>query len=163
MTDLSFRPLRPHEDAPLLHGWFTQLRGRFWGMGDKSVDEVRDVYDFVDSLEAHWAWIGEKDGRPVALVQTYEPEHDPVAEAYAVRSGDPRRAGAVRLRARRASPPRGQGRPHGLPDAAALRVAGPLTLAGRPGGHGRIAKGARTVDPGPPRERVWPWGHAHLL
>ena len=88
MTDLSFRPLRPHEDAPLLHGWFTQLRGRFWGMGDKSVDEVRDVYDFVDSLEAHWAWIGEKDGRPVALVQTYEPEHDPVAEAYAVRPCD---------------------------------------------------------------------------
>lgn len=88
MTHLTFRPLRPDEDAPLIHEWATQPRARFWGMADKSVDEVRDIYAFVDSLEAHWAWIGEEDGRPVALVQTYEPEHDPVAEAYDVRPGD---------------------------------------------------------------------------
>ncbi|KRE38908.1 siderophore biosynthesis protein [Janibacter sp. Soil728] len=88
MSTLSFRPLRPEEDAPLVHGWATQPRGRFWGMADKSVEEVRDIYAFVDSLEAHWAWIAEQDGRPVALVQTYEPEHDPVAEVYAVQPGD---------------------------------------------------------------------------
>lgn len=88
MTDLTFRPLRPAEDAPLVHGWVTQPRGRFWGMADKSVDEVRDIYAFVDSLEAHWAWIAEEDGRPVALVQTYEPEHDPISEVYAVQPGD---------------------------------------------------------------------------
>ena len=88
MTDLTFRPLRPDEDAALVHGWVTQPRGRFWGMADKSVEEVRDIYAFVDSLEAHWAWIGESEGRPVALVQTYEPEHDPVADAYDVQPGD---------------------------------------------------------------------------
>ena len=88
MTDLTFRPLRPEEDAALVHGWVTQPRGRFWGMADKSVEEVRDIYAFVDSLEAHWAWIGESDGRPVALVQTYEPEHDPIAQAYDVQPGD---------------------------------------------------------------------------
>lgn len=85
---LDFRPLRPVEDADTIHAWVTEPRGRFWGMADKSVEEIRDIYAFVDSLEAHWAWIAEDDGRPVALVQTYEPEHDPVAEAYDVRPGD---------------------------------------------------------------------------
>lgn len=88
MTDLTFRPLQPEQDAPLIHGWVTHPRGRFWGMGDKSIEEIRDVYAFVDSLEAHWAWIGEVEGRPVALLQTYEPEHDPIAEAYDVQPGD---------------------------------------------------------------------------
>lgn len=88
MTDLTFRPLRPGEDAPMIHAWVTQPRGRFWGMADKSVEEIRDIYDFVDSLEAHWAWIVEEAGRAVALLQTYEPEHDPIADVYAVQPGD---------------------------------------------------------------------------
>lgn len=88
MSTLTFRPLRPAEDAPTIHAWVTEPRGRFWGMADQSVDEVRETYEFVDSLEAHWAWIGELDGRPVALLQTYEPEHDPIADAYDVQPGD---------------------------------------------------------------------------
>ncbi|HIZ98544.1 MAG TPA: acetyltransferase [Candidatus Janibacter merdipullorum] len=88
MPDLTFRPLRPEDDAPLVHAWATEPRGRFWGMADKTVEEIRGIYAFVDSLEAHWAWIVEQDGRPVALLQTYEPEHDPIAEAYEVRPGD---------------------------------------------------------------------------
>lgn len=88
MSDPTFRPLRPESDAELVHGWVTQPRGRFWGMADKSVEEVRDIYAFVDSLEAHWAWIVEEDGRPVAMVQSYLPEHDPVSEVYDVRPGD---------------------------------------------------------------------------
>lgn len=85
---LAFRPLRPADDAPLIHAWATEPRGRFWGMAEKTVEEVRDIYAFVDSLEAHWAWIGEEEGRPVALLQTYEPEHDPIAEVYEVQRGD---------------------------------------------------------------------------
>lgn len=88
MTTLDVRPLRPTDDAPLIHAWATEPRGRFWGMADKTVEEIRDIYAFVDSLEAHWAWIAELDDRPVALLQTYEPEHDPVAEAYEVLPGD---------------------------------------------------------------------------
>lgn len=88
MSDLIFRPLRPAEDAPTIHGWVTEPRGRFWGMAERSVEEIRETYEFVDSLEAHWAWIVEQDGRSVALLQTYEPEHDPIAGAYDVQTGD---------------------------------------------------------------------------
>lgn len=85
---LHVRRLDPEADAPMVHAWVTQPRGRFWGMAQASVAQVRDIYAFVDSLETHHAWIAEADGRPVALLQTYAPEQDPVAEAYEVAPGD---------------------------------------------------------------------------
>lgn len=80
--------LDPEADADLLHGWFTQPRARFWGMGGCTRDEVRDTYAFVDSLETHNAYLVRWDGEPVVLLQAYHPEHDPVATAYEVRPGD---------------------------------------------------------------------------
>lgn len=78
----------PDADADLLHGWFTQPRAAFWGLGDRTRDEVRDLYAFVDSLETHHAYLLRWDGAPVALVQAYHPEHDPVVTAYDVAPGD---------------------------------------------------------------------------
>ncbi|GAB2493511.1 hypothetical protein GCM10027063_36360 [Promicromonospora xylanilytica] len=78
----------PDTDADLLHGWFTRPRAAFWGMRDRTRDEVRDTYAFVDSLPTHHAYLVRWDGEPVVLVQAYLPEHDPVATAYAVQPGD---------------------------------------------------------------------------
>lgn len=84
----SMRPVRPTDDAPLLHSWVTEERAVFWGMTDKSVEEVRDVYAFLDSLSTHHAYLVHDDDRPVAIFQTYDPEHDPLGECYDVRAGD---------------------------------------------------------------------------
>ncbi|MFI8523734.1 GNAT family N-acetyltransferase [Promicromonospora sukumoe] len=80
--------LDPDADADLLHGWFTQPRASFWGMGEHTRDEVRDTYAFVDSLETHHAYLVRWDDEPVVLLQAYHPEHDPVGTAYDVRPGD---------------------------------------------------------------------------
>lgn len=80
--------LDPEADADVLHRWFTQPRAAFWGMGEHSRDEVRDTYAFVESLPTHHAYLVRWDGEPVALVQAYHPEHDPVAAAYDVAPGD---------------------------------------------------------------------------
>ncbi len=80
--------LDPDADADLLHGWFTQPRAAFWGMGEHTRDEVRDTYAFVDSLETHHAYLVRWDDEPVVLVQAYHPEHDPVGTAYDVKPGD---------------------------------------------------------------------------
>jgi penicillin amidase len=80
--------LDPDADADVLHGWFTQPRAAFWGMGEHTRDEVRDTYAFVESLPTHHAYLVRWDGEPVVLVQAYHPEHDPVATAYDVRPGD---------------------------------------------------------------------------
>ena len=84
----TLRPLDPESDAPLVHAWVSKDRARFWGMTDKAVEEVRDVYAFVDSLDTHHAHLVHHDGAPVALLQTYEPLHDPVGEVYAARPDD---------------------------------------------------------------------------
>lgn len=80
--------LDPDADAGVLHGWFTQPRAAFWGMGGHTRDEVRDTYAFVESLPTHHAYLVRWDGEPVVLVQAYHPEHDPVGTAYDVRPGD---------------------------------------------------------------------------
>ena len=95
--------LDPAKDAELVHGWVTQRRAAFWGMLDKSVEEVREIYAFVDSLSTHHAFLIRLDDRPIGLFQTYEPAADPVGERYAVRPGD---AGMHLLMAPGPRPPR---------------------------------------------------------
>ncbi|MEU5980562.1 GNAT family N-acetyltransferase [Streptomyces sp. NPDC047315] len=81
-------PLDPTADLDLVHGWVTAERARFWGMQDHTREQVRETYAYVDSLTTHHAFVVERDGRPVALFQTYEPAADPVGECYDVRPGD---------------------------------------------------------------------------
>ncbi|MEV8051499.1 GNAT family N-acetyltransferase [Streptomyces bacillaris] len=81
-------PVDPAADEELLHGWVTQERARFWGMADHTAEKVREIYEFVDSLPTHHAYLALRDGVPAALFQTYEPDADPVGECYDVRPGD---------------------------------------------------------------------------
>ncbi|MFG2331396.1 GNAT family N-acetyltransferase [Streptomyces sp. NPDC048604] len=78
----------PDRDATLIHGWVANERARFWGMKDTTVEQVRDVYAHLDSLDTHHGFLVRLDGEPVALFQTYEPEADRVSECYEVRPGD---------------------------------------------------------------------------
>ncbi|ONI51677.1 MULTISPECIES: GNAT family N-acetyltransferase [unclassified Streptomyces] len=81
-------PVDPAADAELLHGWVTEGRARFWGMADHTREQVREIYEFVDSLPTHHAYLALRDGVPAALFQTYEPDADPVGECYDVQPGD---------------------------------------------------------------------------
>jgi penicillin amidase len=83
-----FRRLDPDRDAEQVHAWATQDRARFWGMGDHTVEQVREVYRFVDGLTTHHAFLLHVDDEAAGVFQTYEPEHDPVGECYDVVPGD---------------------------------------------------------------------------
>ncbi len=85
---LHVRRVDPAGDAALVHGWVSQDRARFWGMGDHAVEQVRETYAFVDALPTHHAYLVSVAERPVALLQTYEPAADPVGETYEVVDGD---------------------------------------------------------------------------
>ncbi|MFI1227505.1 MULTISPECIES: GNAT family N-acetyltransferase [unclassified Streptomyces] len=82
------RVVDPAADAEVLHSWVTQEHARYWGMLGADQERVRDIYGYVDSLATHHAYLVHLDDRPVALFQTYEPEHDPVGECYEVQPGD---------------------------------------------------------------------------
>ncbi|MEJ8670071.1 GNAT family N-acetyltransferase [Streptomyces sp. MS1.AVA.1] len=82
------RPLVPHADADLLHGWVSQERASFWGMNGLTRDQVAGIYAHMDTLDTHHAFLVALDGDPVAVLQTYEPEADRVSECYEVLPGD---------------------------------------------------------------------------
>lgn len=81
-------PLDAAADAEVIHGWVSEERAAFWGMNGLTRDQVADIYAHMDTLDTHHAFLVVKDGEPVALFQTYEPEADRVSECYAVEPGD---------------------------------------------------------------------------
>lgn len=85
---LSTTVLDPDADLDTIHAWVTAPGTGFWGLGHLGRDELRDLYAYVDSLPTHHAFLVWRDGEPVALLQTYDPHHDPVGETYPVEPGD---------------------------------------------------------------------------
>ncbi|MEV7564437.1 GNAT family N-acetyltransferase [Streptomyces tanashiensis] len=85
---VTVRPVDPDVDAPLLHSWVNEERARFWGMVGTTLEQVREIYAHLDSLTTHHGYLVSRDGEPVALLQTYDPEADRVGECYEVRPGD---------------------------------------------------------------------------
>ncbi len=81
-------PLDPAADAGVIHRWVSEERAAFWGMTGLTPGQVADVYAHMDTLDTHHAYLVVKDGEPVALFQTYEPEADRVSECYPVQPGD---------------------------------------------------------------------------
>ncbi|THV21241.1 GNAT family N-acetyltransferase [Glycomyces paridis] len=85
---VTIAPLRPAEDLDLVYGWVTEERARFWGMTGHSREHVLAIYEYLDALETHHAFLVSRDDEPIALFQTYRPEADPVGECYEVEPGD---------------------------------------------------------------------------
>ena len=80
--------LDPHADAATVHAWVREERAAFWGMNGLTEEQVAEIYAHLDTLDTHHAYLLEKDGEPVGLLQTYEPEADRVSECYPVEPGD---------------------------------------------------------------------------
>ncbi|MFF4832261.1 GNAT family N-acetyltransferase [Streptomyces sp. NPDC001315] len=81
-------PLDARADAGVVHRWVSEERAAFWGMNGLTEDQVAEIYAHMDTLDTHHAHLVVKDGDPVGLLQTYEPEADRVSECYEVRPGD---------------------------------------------------------------------------
>ncbi|WKX69103.1 GNAT family N-acetyltransferase [Streptomyces sp. XD-27] len=81
-------PVRPAEDIDVIHAWVAQDRARFWGMAEAGHQRVLEIYEHLDSLTTHHAYLVHRDDEPVALLQTYEPGEDRVGEVYDVEPGD---------------------------------------------------------------------------
>jgi hypothetical protein len=86
----TFRLVRldPERHLDLVYGWVTQPRAEFWGMTGHSRELVREIYEFIDGLDTHHAYLMLLAGKPVGIFQTYEPAADPIGEHYPVRDGD---------------------------------------------------------------------------
>lgn len=86
--ELAVRALTPESDAPIVHGWVTSERARFWGMQDFDVKQVEAAYREIVEATHSMAYMGLHYGDPAFLLELYDPAADPVAKCYDVRSGD---------------------------------------------------------------------------
>jgi RimJ/RimL family protein N-acetyltransferase len=81
-------PLDAKADAAVVHGWVREPRAVFWGMNGLTEEQVREIYEGLEAFDTHHAYLAVRDGEPVGLLQTYEPEADRVGECYDVQPGD---------------------------------------------------------------------------
>ena len=90
MSQQPFRLERfePERDAPLLHSWVVEDRARFWMMQDHTVEQVREVYTWLDEQPTHHVWWVRRGAQVAALLQDYDPAAEEVGEHYDVRPGD---------------------------------------------------------------------------
>ena len=87
---LTVRAIDPVADAATIHAWVTEDRGSFWMMSDYTLEEVREVYTWLDEQPTHTASFVLADGEPAAIVQTYrvDAEVEPVSQLLDHRPGD---------------------------------------------------------------------------
>lgn len=78
----------PARDSALLHSWVVADRARFWMMQDHTVEEVCEIYTWLDEQPTHHVWLVRRGDEPVALFQDYLPDADEVGDHYDVRRGD---------------------------------------------------------------------------
>ncbi len=88
LGEISFDVMDPDADVDVVHDWVSTPGAHFWGLAELPRDELRDLYAYVDGLPSHHAYLVRRDGLPVVLLQTYEPENDPLGEVYVTEPGD---------------------------------------------------------------------------
>ncbi|GGX19829.1 GNAT family N-acetyltransferase [Streptomyces chryseus] len=84
----TIRPLDPFADAQLLHGWVTHPKAAYWMMQDASLPDVEREYMAISAAEHHDAFIGEHEGRPVFLMERYDPAHVELVGLFDAQPGD---------------------------------------------------------------------------
>jgi RimJ/RimL family protein N-acetyltransferase len=85
---LTFRPVDPAADAALLHMWVTHPKAAFWLMGDASRADVEHVYADIAAAPHQDAFIGLLDGRPVCLMERYDPAEVELVGLFDAEPGD---------------------------------------------------------------------------
>lgn len=78
----------PARDSELLHAWVVAERARFWMMQERTLDEVREIYTWLDEQPTHHVWLVRDGELPIALFQDYLPSAEEIGEHYDVRAGD---------------------------------------------------------------------------
>ncbi|WP_417785603.1 GNAT family N-acetyltransferase [Tenacibaculum sp.] len=85
---ISIRPFQLEIDTPMLHSWVTKPYAKYWGMLDKSLEEVRAEYQEIENSPHHHSYIGMLNDTPVFLMEQYKASKDIIANYYDVQEND---------------------------------------------------------------------------
>jgi len=84
------RKLNLTKDIETLHEWFSSDRGHFWGLQDKSLAEVEEIYANVLKKEGYEVFMGIQSttGNPAFLLECYQPTKDILGSYYDAKETD---------------------------------------------------------------------------
>ncbi|MGG6229830.1 GNAT family N-acetyltransferase [Tenacibaculum sp. SDUM215027] len=85
---ISIRPFQLEADTPMLHGWVTQSYAKYWGMLNKSLEEVHAEYQEIENNPYHHSYIGMLNDTPVFLMELYKVSEDIIANYYDTQEND---------------------------------------------------------------------------
>lgn len=85
---ISLRPFQLDIDIPMLHSWVTQPYAKYWGMLDKSLEEVRTEYQEIEENPHHHSYIGMLNNVPVFLMERYKASKNIIAAYYDAQESD---------------------------------------------------------------------------
>lgn len=75
-------------DTPEIYRWVTQPYAHYWGMTNKSYEEVLAEYTAIQQNDHACAWMGKINGKAAFLCECYDPKHDLIGDFYESRPGD---------------------------------------------------------------------------
>ncbi|WP_273693698.1 GNAT family N-acetyltransferase [Tenacibaculum sp.] len=85
---ISIRPFQLETDTPMLHSWVTQPYAKYWGMLNKSLEEVGAEYQEIENNPFHHSYIGMLNDTPVFLMELYKASEDIIANYYNAQEND---------------------------------------------------------------------------
>lgn len=86
--NVEIRKMNPETDSLYIHNWVIKDYARFWGMKDKSLNDVKAEYTKLCNNEFTHVYIGSINGIPKFLFEQYNPSKEPVGKHYQVMEGD---------------------------------------------------------------------------
>lgn len=75
-------------DVETVHAWVVEDRARFWMMQEHTLDEVREIYQWLHDQPTHASYLVRAGDERLALFQTYDPRAEEVGEHFPVEDGD---------------------------------------------------------------------------
>ncbi|WP_303760591.1 GNAT family N-acetyltransferase [Alcanivorax jadensis] len=82
------RAVQVPDDIALIHHWLSSEHARYWGMQDMNENQLADFYRQLPESGTGEGFLGFHEGRPVCLIESYDPRRDPVGAHYPVQPGD---------------------------------------------------------------------------
>ncbi|VUD69211.1 Aerobactin synthase [Thalassocella blandensis] len=86
--ELSFISFKPELHAGIIQRWLSLPYAHYWGMSDKSSEDLQSHYLNVIANNLATPYLGLVDGKPAFFIEVYDPETEGVTQHYAKRDGD---------------------------------------------------------------------------
>jgi len=82
LGQLTIRPFDLDTDCEFLHEWVNQEYAIFWGLQNSTLEDVHHEYQKLMEPEHYDVFVGTLDGRPIFVMERYDPSQDIIAEFY---------------------------------------------------------------------------------